>query len=97
MRTIPSNVDPYPARPRFPIVHMAGHIPTTLFAPGSCTEASNIPPVKQNLFLRVIVDSISKRHINDHSYFIYQEETRPKKNADETSFFRHGEIVSPPW
>ena len=29
---------------------MAGHSPTTLFAPGSWTEVSNRPPVKQNLF-----------------------------------------------
>lgn len=52
--TIPSRVAPYPARPRLPIAQTAGHIPMTLFSPGSCTATSNMPPVKQNLFLFLI-------------------------------------------
>jgi len=66
---------------------MAGHIPTTLFVPGSCTEASNIPPVKQNLFLLGMEKNISEKYIKDQPCCIYQEEIRPGKNADESSFF----------
>ena len=48
--TIPSKDAPYPARPRLPIVQMAGHSPRMLLAPGNDTLVSMYPPVKQNLF-----------------------------------------------
>ena len=47
---MPSVDAPYPARPRLPIVHIAGQSPRTLLKPGSETFASMYPPVKQNLF-----------------------------------------------
>lgn len=39
-RTVPSRVAPYPARPKLPIVHMAGQRPRMLLTPGSVTLAS---------------------------------------------------------
>ena len=53
--TIPSSVAPYPALPKFPIVHTAGHSPATLSNPGKLTFASTYPPVKQNLFQLVTI------------------------------------------
>lgn len=48
--TIPSNVAPYPTRPKFPRVQIAGQRPDTLLLPGNETLAWIRPPVKQNLF-----------------------------------------------
>jgi hypothetical protein len=36
--------------PRFPMAQTAGQNPETVFEPGSDTDVTIIPPVKQNLF-----------------------------------------------
>lgn len=48
-------------RPRLPNVQIAGHSPAILFAPGSITDASIRPPVKQNLFHVVSIPPSNSR------------------------------------